>query len=393
LLERLNHAANNHLSGAYHAVRHRLGHAPGDGRSRKPGRAAVQVRYVAYLLWEFRIPLGVFAALVLGGGLALHHLYGKEPVSYGKAFYAVFLMIFIESQLEFPDEWYLQPLFFLVPVIGLGALADSVVRLAYLMFTKKQRLPEWQRMMASLYRNHVVVVGVGRVGMQVIKGLLELNEQVVAVDNDAEESLIDELHDLDIPVIRGNVRSAKTLEQAGVRHASAVLLTTADDLTNLDSGLTARDLNAEARIVLRLYDETLASKVSGAFAMPTISTAHVSAPAFIAAATGRKVYQEFQLAGRTVHLTDLVIDPSGGLAGLTVGEVQTDRETNLVMHQGPSGVDLNPAATVVLSPGDTVLVIAPIDRLLALEARNTPPADGPPVVDAPMPSSRRDVPG
>ena len=99
------------------------------------------------------------------------------------------------------------------------------------------------------------------------------------------------------------------LEQAGVRKAKAVIVTTSDDLTNLDIALAARDLNATARIVIRLFDETLARKVAGAFAMPTISTSQVAAPAFIAAATRPKVYQGFQLAGQYVHLTDLTICP------------------------------------------------------------------------------------
>jgi Trk K+ transport system NAD-binding subunit len=363
----------NGFSDAYRAVSHILGE-PTDDRPRRPGGLSVHVRYVRFLFWEFRWPLGVFALLVLGGGLILHHFYGREEVSYGRAFYAVFLMIFLESGLEFPDEWYLQPLFFLVPIVGLGALADSVVRLAYLMFTKKQRLPEWQRIMASLYRKQIVVVGVWRVGLQVIKGLRELGEHVVAVhpepDPDPTGALLDELYELGIPVIRGNVRAAKTLSQAGVPHASAVIVTTGDDLTNLDVALTARDLNPGARIVVRLFDETLAGKVAGAFAMPTISTAHVSAPAFIAAATGRKVYQEFVLAGQSVHLTDLAIAAGGGLVGKTVGAVQSELCVNIVMHQGSTGQDLNPQASVVLHAGDLVLVIAAVDRLLKLEALN-----------------------
>lgn len=384
---------NGHgLTDAFRAVRHVLGH-PANGRSTKPSRLWVHVRYLAYLVWEFRIPLGIFAAVVLGGGLALHHLYGREAVSCGRAFYAVFLMIFLESGLEFPDEWYLQTLFFLVPIVGLGALADSVVRLAYLMFTKKQRLPEWHRMVASLYRRHVVVVGVWRVGLQVIKGLLELNEQVVAVhpdpDPDPGNALLDEVYDLGIPVIRGNVRGAKTLAQAGVAHASAVIVTTGDDLTNLDCALTARDLNPTARIVLRLFDETLSAKVTGAFAMPTVSTAHVSAPAFIAAATGRKVYQEFQLAGRLVHLTDLVVHAGGGLVGKAIGAVEADKQVNVVMHQGPNGLDLNPQAPVVLSAGDTLLVIAPVQRLIDLEALNRPCEDPRPSLE----QVRADEPG
>ena len=369
------------------------GSAPGDGRAfdtaaalertlggetacraKRPRWLSTHARYGLYLAHEFRWPLGVFLATVLVGGLVLHHCYAREHVGLARAFYVVFLMVFLESGLDFPDEWYLQPLFFLVPLVGLGAVADSVVRLAYLVFTKKQRLPEWQRMVASLHRDHVIVVGAGRVGYSVIKGLLELNEPVVVIESEPNAPLLDDLYDRDVPVIVGSGRTAKVLAQAGVAHARALIATTQDDLTNLDTGLTAHDLNPNARIVLRLFDETLAAKVTGAFAMPTVSTAQVSAPAFIAAATGRKVYQGFPLLGRTVHLTDMVVCVDGGLVGLSVGGLQADKQANVVMHQGRGGVDLNPSVDVALSPGDTILVIAPIDRLLALEALNRPGA-------------------
>jgi Trk K+ transport system NAD-binding subunit len=330
----------------------------------------VYLRFVRYLVWEFRWPLGVFATLVYGGALVLHLCYHREPISYAKACYAVFLMIFLEPWLDFPDEWYLQPLFFLVPVIGLGALADSVVRLAFLMFTKKQQLPEWQRMVASLYRNHVVVVGLGKVGYQIIKGLIALKETVVGVDMADGSRLREDVFSLGIPIIQGNARNAPTLEQAGVRVARAVIVATSDDLTNLDAGLTARDLNPEARIVLRLFDESLAVKVAGAFTLPAISTAHVAAPAFIAAATGRKVYQEFRLGGKPLNLVDLTINAAGTLKGQTVGAVQKDYAVNIVMYHGSEGADINPTHATVLETGDSVLVIAPLDRLLALEAVN-----------------------
>jgi voltage-gated potassium channel len=337
-----------------------------------PNRLRIVARYVLFLVGEFRWPLLIFSTLVLLGGLILKLTYHHEALGYEKACYSVFLMIFLESALDFPDEWYLQPLFFLLPIVGLGAVADSVVRLAFLMFTKKQQLPEWQRMVASLYRNHVVVVGVGKVGYQIIKGLLELHETVVAVDMADRTHLREEVFDFGVPIIQGNARNAKTLEQAGVKVARAVIMATSDDLTNLDGGLTARDLNPGARIVLRLFDESLAQKVAGAFTLPAISTAQVAAPAFIAAATGRKVYQEFRLSDQLLHLTDLTIHPSGTLVGQSVGTIQAGNVVNIVMHQGPSGVNVNPGHEIVLGPGDSILVIAPMDRLLALEARNHP---------------------
>jgi voltage-gated potassium channel len=342
-------------------------------RPRAPIGLAVHARYLRFLIWEFRWPLGVFWSLVLLGGLVLRLAYHHRPLTYAEACYSVFLLIFLEPYLDFPDEWYLQPLFFLLPILGLGAVVDSLIRLGYLTFTRKNRLPEWQRMNASLYRDHQIVVGVGKVGFQILRGLLALREPVVAVERSGTESaLLEEVLDLGVPVVRGDGRTAKTLEQAGIAHARGVILATSDDLTNLDAGLTARDLNAHVRIVLRLFDESLGSKIVGAFAMPAISTAQVSAPAFVAAATGRKVYQRFELAGQPLHLTDLAISPTGGLVGRTVGEVQSHWRVNIVMHHGATGVNINPGHNVAFGPGDTILVIAPIERLIEFEASNKP---------------------
>jgi voltage-gated potassium channel len=340
--------------------------------ARPPVRFLMYLRFARYLLWEFRWPLGIFTTLVLFGGLILHCCYHKDKVDlpFAHACHAVFLMIFLESSLDFPDEWYIQPLFFLLPVVGLGAVADSVVRLAFLVFTRKQNLPEWNRMLASLCRNHFVVIGVGKVGYQVIKELLELRESVVAIEMACGAPLLGELFDKGVPVVQGNARMASVLEQGGVKQARAVIITTSDDLTNLDAAITARDLNPTAKIVIRLFDETLAVKVAGAFSMPTISTSQVAAPAFIAAATGRKIYQGFQLAGQYVHFTDMTICPTGKLVGRSVGDIQSDKRINIVMHQGSTGVHVNPDPDILLEPSDTILVIAPMPALLTLESLN-----------------------
>jgi Trk K+ transport system NAD-binding subunit len=322
------------------------------------------------LLWEFRWPLGVFTALVVVGGLVLQLGYHHHRLGYLEACYAVFLLIFLEPYLDFPAEWYLQPLFFLLPIVGLGAVADSVVRLAYLMFTKKQKLPEWQRMVASLYRNHIVVLGVGKVGVSIIRGLVTLKEAVVAIERQEESVFLDEVYDMGVPVITGDGRQQKLLEQAGVRVARAVILASDDDLVNLDAALTAHDLNPNARIVLRLFDDTLARKVAGQFNMPAISTSHVVAPAFIAAATGRKVYHDFQLAGKHLQLIDVAVCSTGRLCGRTVGEIQTEFDVNIVMHHNPAAVNVNPDHALRLVADDTFLVMGSMDHLLALQAAN-----------------------
>ena len=144
---------------------------------RAPVRYLIYLRFTRYLLWEFRWPILVFWGLVLLGGLGLQSFYHspnpeRPPLGYVEACYAVFSLIFVSPTVDFPKEWYLQPFFFLVPLIGLGATADSLVRFGYLVFARKNNLPEWQRMTASLYRQHIVVVGVGKVGYRILKELL-----------------------------------------------------------------------------------------------------------------------------------------------------------------------------------------------------------------------------
>ena len=338
-----------------------------------PARFRIYLRFVRYLLWEFRWPLGVFATVVLAGGTTLWLYYRHEPLNFARACHVVFLMIFLESSIDFPDEWYLQPLFFLFPIVGLGAVADSVIRLAFLMFSRKQNQPEWNRMLASLCRNHMVVVGVDRVGYQVIKELLELRETIVAIELASEALLLSELFDRGIPVIQGNARLSTVLEQAGVAAAKAVIVTTGDDLTNLDIALDRQ--GAQSRWPGSCFGcstRRWPRGSSGPSRCPSISTSQVAAPAFIAAATGRKVYQGFQLAGQSVHLTDLIVCPSGRLVGKSVGELQADKRVNIVMYQGSSGVNVNPDQDIVLTAGDTILVIAPMEPLLKLEGMNRP---------------------
>jgi voltage-gated potassium channel len=338
---------------------------------KSPSQIAIFGRYALFLLKEFRWPLIVFAGLVLLGGLALRLGYHHHEIGYVEACYTVFLLIFLEAaNLEFPSEWYLQLAFFILPIVGLGAIADSVVRLGYLIFAQKQNLPEWQRMVASLYRNHFVVVGAGKVGLRIIKGLVELREPVVAIERVANSPFLDEVHDLHVPVITGDGRQRKTLEEAGVAHARAIIVASDDDLANLDAALTARDIQPGIRVVMRLFDDTLAEKIGGAFDMPALSTSQVAAPAFIAAATGRKVYHEFQLDGQQLHLIDLTISADATLAHRTVGDIQADHNVNVVMHRGPTGVNINPGHEVVLTPGDTLLVIGPIANLRDLETAN-----------------------
>jgi Trk K+ transport system NAD-binding subunit len=336
-----------------------------------PRRSAQKFgRYGIYVLREFRWPIVVFAALVLAGGLlfslTLKDEHG-EDLHFGEACFGVFMLIFVQPSLHFPGQWYNQMLFFLIPIVGLGAVADSVVRLGYLIFSSKRRLQEWWIMEASTYRNHVVVCGLGRVGYRICKELMALGEPVVAVEKNRESIFVEEMQNADVPVIFGEARLRRNLETAGVARARAVILATDDDLANLDAALTAREIRPDVHVVVRLFDDTLATKVAGTFKLPAISTSQVSAPAFVAAATGRCVLHSFQLDGHTIHVADVLVDR---LVPRSVADLQRDFGVSVVCHKDLGATGLNPRADQPLHKGDTIVVAGPIDRIRQLEGAN-----------------------
>lgn len=322
------------------------------------------LRRARYILREFRWPLIVVAVLVLGGGA----LFSKSMhLTYGKACFGVFSLIFCNPSLEFPDRWYDQALFFIIPVVGLGAVADSVVRLGYLIFSSKRKLQEWWIMEASTYRNHIVLCGLGRVGYRIVQELLAAKEPVVAIEKDGESMFVEEMQDLGVPVLIGEARLKKNLLLANVEQARAIILATNDDLANLDSALTAREVKPDIKVVLRLFDDTLANKVAAQFEMPVISTSQVCAPAFVAAVTGRNVHQCFRLDEQTIHLADLRIFR---LSPRTVAALQKEFGVSVVLHKKNRAGAAMADAESLIQAGDTLVVAAPLEKMQKLEEAN-----------------------
>jgi Trk K+ transport system NAD-binding subunit len=105
---------------------------------------------------------------------------------------------------------------------------------------------------------HVLVVGVGSVGLKVVEELLRRGERVVVIDEQANGRYMRAIYARRLPVVIGDAKLERTLRDAGLLRAKALLSVTSDDLTNLEVGLNAKLLNPGMRVVLRVYDQVLA---------------------------------------------------------------------------------------------------------------------------------------
>jgi len=337
------------------------------------------LRDLRVLFREFRLSLLLFAVLVVGVSGVFALLYVSpatgQGVSYAEALYAVFAMIFFESVIPFPDEWYLQVFYFVVPILGLGVIADGVLRFGTMLFNKRNRLEEWQVAVASTFRDHVVVCGVGRVGYRVIRELLRLDADVVAVEKSAECAFLAEIRAEGVPIIAGDARHPQVLRQAGVDRARSIVAATENDPANLEIALNAREMNPGIRVILRLFNENLAEKVSGAFDIQAaFSTSALAAPAFAAAATRADVTRSLYVDDLLLNVSQVTVAAGSRLASSTVGEVEQGADLSVVLYRSADGTitDFHPADAVRLAPGDRLTVFASLEALGHLDRLNTP---------------------
>lgn len=88
--------------------------------------------------------------------------------------------------------------------------------------------------------NHVLVCGLGELGVRTVEQLLAFGEQVVVVDPHPRADFQRQLAEWGVPLVMEPGNSPRALRAAGVTAARALIAVTDDDMTNLAIALAAR---------------------------------------------------------------------------------------------------------------------------------------------------------
>jgi voltage-gated potassium channel len=314
-------------------------------------------RSVFAALYRLRWPLGVLVTIMALSTL-LFWLGGvqRTPV---RAF--VYTVNLITLQVN-PDALPAHPAYELAAIAvmagGLLTLAGGAANVI-----EYARDPRLQQMsLAATFSHHVVVCGVGRVGYRVITELIELGDSVVAVNQTEREEWLEALRRLGVPVIIGDARQRATLLEAGVDRASSIVACTSDDLTNLDVALDARELRPDIKVVLRMFDQRLAEKISRGFNIKTaFSVSALAAPALAAAATRARVDYSFKLDGRLLNVVSVRFESNTPFTGGTIKALEEGSGCSVIGLDGPDGMRMNPAHDHVVKAGDRLHIVGPLD--------------------------------
>jgi Trk K+ transport system NAD-binding subunit len=134
----------------------------------------------------------------------------------------------------------------------------------------------------SLSKSHIIVSGLGPLGYEIVKGLLDLGESVVAISDGSKDSYTDDVKNL-IPVINGRELDRELLEKAHIESAKAVIIVSQNEIRNLSDGLSAKKANQGSRVIVRTLDIQLAKKMNDSLPIDQVlSDSEVSATNFVA---------------------------------------------------------------------------------------------------------------
>lgn len=337
-------------------------------------------------LWgEFNRPILTFLIVTFLGG----YIYGElhaYAMQQGADFingiplidrpYTMLQLMILETPAvyaETPNQWYLVLFWYALPPIFVFIVGDGAVEFVRLFFDRTQRLDAWREAVASTYRNHVIVLGAGHVGLRVIQILRdELDVDVVAIDTKPAAGVEEFLAERRVPLLRGNGTQSVVLEKAGLKDAEAFIACTGDDHTNLDAIMRARGMNRNVRIVARVWDNQFATQIKDFMNVQSVlSSSEVSAPVFAGMALGVEITQSISIGDTNYSTLRLNISENSFLNGQTVGSLQESEKIDVVLHCAKGHTpQVQPSRETVLQAHDILVIFGHEERCLQVATRN-----------------------
>jgi Trk K+ transport system NAD-binding subunit len=287
------------------------------------------------LLRESWVALAGFAVLALAGTLYLHYAHPAR-LGFAAALFETLKLVSLQTGLDLPNDPLGVLLFFLIPLLGLALIFQSVLNFGRLLFDKGSRREAWQVALAATGRDHVIVAGLGRVGMRVVEQLLANGHTAVVVERAWGGPFVERALNLKVPVVVGDAREPAALRQAGLARARAVVAAINDDLANIEIALTARGMRPGMRVVLRVFSDELDQNLERGFGPNTaFSASGLAAPTYVAAAISRDIEHAMPAGAELLGVTRLLVAPQSGPASLR--RSLEDKYPVRVLRQLPGG--------------------------------------------------------
>lgn len=208
----------------------------------------------------------------------------------------------------------------------------------------------------------IIVVGCGKIGTTIIKGILAEGHDVVVIDN--SQSVISEISDVyDVMCVCGGAADCETLDEADVSKADMFIAVTGSDELNMLSCYIAKKMGAK-HTVARIRNPEYNDKSLG-FMKQQLGLSLAINPEMLAA---RELFNILKLPSavnietfsrRNFEMVEIRLKPDSAIDGLSVADLRKKYPANFLVCVVQRGEDVFiPSGDFVLKSGDRIGVTA-----------------------------------
>ncbi len=152
--------------------------------------------------------------------------------------------------------------------------------------------------------DHIVVVGLGQVGLRLALLLRRCGISVVAIDDRDDGENVGHAKELGLPVVIGRGADPSLLKRLSLEHAIALVAVTADDLENIAVTIAARALAPDLRLVLRAGSSATAGETRSLERLGHVRDVHRIGAVYLAGLALGSAASHVVVDGETAHLRD-----------------------------------------------------------------------------------------
>jgi voltage-gated potassium channel Kch len=153
--------------------------------------------------------------------------------------------------------------------------------------------------------DHVVVVGLGQVGLRLAMLLRRCGMSVVAVDEHDDGENVGHAKELGLPVVIGRGADPSLLKRLSLEHAVALAAVTHDDLENIAVTLAAQAVAPDLRVVLRAGSSATAGETRSLERLGHVRDVHRIGAVYLAGVALGSAASHVVVDGETAHLRDV----------------------------------------------------------------------------------------
>ncbi|WP_416668127.1 potassium channel family protein [Egbenema bharatensis] len=244
-------------------------------------------------------------------------------------------------------------------VLGvLGLIADNLISSRFDFLRKRFPIPR---------ENHVVIVGLGRIGQQIAAILQEFRQPVVAITEQVEHVSTESK----FPILTGDI--IRELPKLNLATAKSVVVVTDDQMLNLEVALMARNaaqqIERDIGLVIRTYDQRFRDNLNDLLPdAKALAAYELSAEAFAGAAFGENILGLFRLNNQTILVTEYNITADDTLVGKSLFMIAYGYGVVPIVHHRATQTIHDPLPEVLLPSDEHILAVG--DRLVVLASIN-----------------------